>query len=96
MRLGTAFHVATLEPSSFAENWARGSELGGRTKEGKAAKAELEEQFASDRILKPDDYDTVCAMRDSVLTHPAAGELLQGVETEVAAFWVDEIGRAHV
>ena len=90
MRLGTAFHVATLEPRSFDDSWARGSELSGRTKEGKAATAELEEQFDADKILKPDDYDTVCAMRDSVLSHPIAGELLQGLETEVAAFWVDD------
>ena len=92
MRLGTAFHVATLEWHTFDDSWARGSELSGRTKEGKTAKAELEERYEPDRILKPDDYDTVCAMRESVLTHPVAGELLQGVETEVAAFWVDESG----
>jgi hypothetical protein len=90
MRLGTAFHVATLEPRSFDESWARGSELSGRTKEGKIARAEIEEQFDADKILKPDDYDTVCAMRDSVLSHPIAGELLQGAATEIAAFWVDD------
>jgi len=90
MRLGTAFHVATLEPRSFDGIWARGSELSGRTKEGKAAKAELEEQFDADKILRPDDYDTVCAMRDSVLAHPIAGELLQGAATEAVAFWVDD------
>ena len=89
MRLGTAFHVATLEPRSFDENWARGSELSGRTKEGKTAKAELEERYDADKILRPDDYDTVCAMRDEVLAHPVAGELLQGVATEAAAFWTD-------
>ena len=80
MRLGTAFHVATLEPRNFDESWVRGSELSGRTKEGKAAKTELEEQFDADKILKPDDYDTVCAMRDRVLAHPVASELLQGNE----------------
>ena len=90
MRLGTAFHVATLEPRSFDENWARGSELSGRTKEGKAAKAALEEQFDADKILKPDDYDTVCEMRESVLTHSIANHFLQGAETEVAAFWTDD------
>ena len=80
MRLGTAFHVATLEWHTFDDSWARGSELSGRTKEGKAAKAELEERYDADRILKPDDYDTVCAMRDRVLAHPVASELLQGNE----------------
>ena len=90
MRLGTAFHVATLEPRNFDESWVRGSELSGRTKEGKAARAELEEKYDFDKILKPDDYDTVCEMRESVLTHPVASDLLQGVDTEVAAFWTDE------
>lgn len=89
MRLGTAFHVATLEPDEFLRSWARGSELSGRTKEGKAAKAELQERFDDDKILKTDDYDTVCAMRDRVLGHPVAGPLLEGVRTEVAAFWTD-------
>jgi hypothetical protein len=90
MRLGTAFHVATLEPRTFDENWARGSELSGRTKEGRAAKMELEEQFDADKILKPDDYDTVCGMRESVLAHSLANHFLQGAQTEVAAFWVDD------
>ena len=90
MRLGTAFHVATLEPRNFDESWARGSELSGRTKEGKAAKAELEKRYDFDKILKPDDYDTVCEMRDRVLAHPVAGPLLSGVRTEVAAFWTDD------
>ena len=89
MRLGTAFHVATLEPNDFRDAWARGSEISGRTKEGKAAKAELEERYDAGNILKPDDYDTVCAMRDRVLGHPVAGSLLSGVRTEVAAFWTD-------
>jgi exodeoxyribonuclease VIII len=90
MRLGTAFHVATLEWETFQDSWARGSELSGRTKEGKAAKAELEEQYDFDKILKPDDYDTVCAMRESVLGHSIANHFLQGAETEVAAFWADD------
>jgi len=90
MRLGTAFHVATLEEAKFSEYWGRGSELSGRTKEGKSAKKELEMRYAPDKILKPADYDTVCSMRDSVMRHSIAGELLEGVETEVAAIWTDE------
>jgi hypothetical protein len=89
MRLGTAFHVATLEPRSFAKAWARGSEVNGRTKEGKAEKAAMQERYDADKILRPDDYDTVCAMRDKVLGHPVAGPLLSGVRAEVAAFWTD-------
>lgn len=89
MRLGTAFHVATLEPDDFRDSWARGSEISGRTKEGKAEKAAMEERYDADNILKPSDYDTVCSMRDRVLGHPVAGSLLSGVRTEVAAFWTD-------
>lgn len=95
MRFGSAFHVATLEPTKFAEQWARGSELRGNTKEGKAAKAELEEQYDSDKILKPADYDAVCQMRDNVLTHSIAGELLEGASKEVAAFWTDPATQIH-
>ncbi len=90
MRLGTAFHVATLEADKFDKYWGRGSELKGTTKEGRAAKKELSMQFSPDKILKPADYDTVCSMRDSVMRHSIAGKLLEGVETEVAAIWTDE------
>jgi len=90
MRLGSAFHVATLEADKFEKHWARGSELKGTTKEGKAAKKELAMQFSPDKILKPADYDIVCRMRDAVLRHPVASELLEGAKTEVAALWTDE------
>ena len=90
MRLGSAFHVATLEPEKFDKFWARGSELKGTTKEGKAAQKERSLQFSPDKILKPADYDTVCSMRDSVLGHSVAGELLEGAKTEVVAIWKDE------
>ena len=90
MRLGSAFHVATLEPEKFDKFWARGSELKGTTKEGKAAKKELSMQFSPDKILKPADYDTVCRMRDSVLGHSVACELLEGAKTEVVAMWEDD------
>ena len=90
MRLGSAFHVATLEPEKFEAFWARGSELKATTKEGKAAKAELSMQFSPEKILKPADYDTVCSMRDAVLGHSVAGELLSGAKTEVVAKWTDD------
>ena len=90
MRLGSAFQVATLEADKFERHWARGSELKGTTKEGKAAKKELAMQFSPAKILTPADYDTVCRMRDSVLGHPVASELLEGAKTEVVALWTDE------
>ena len=72
MRLGSAFHVATLEADKFEKHW------------------ELAMQFSPDKILKPADYDIVCRMRDAVLRHPVASELLEGAKTEVAALWTDE------
>ena len=90
-RFGTAFHIATLEPMRFDSEYARGSELRGNTKEGKAAKAELEQQYDADKILKPADYDAVCLMRDNVLAHPIVSELMdEDPGKEVCAFWEDE------
>lgn len=90
MRLGSAFHVATLEADKFEKHWARGSDLKATTKEGKAAKKELAMQYTPAKILKPADYDIVCRMRDSVLAHPVASDLLEGAKTEVVAMWTDE------
>ena len=89
MRLGTAFHVATLEPEVFAKEWVRNTELSGRTKEGREAKAELMLEYEHHKILKPADYDTVQNMTESVMAHPLASAMLEGTDKEVAAYWTD-------
>ena len=75
--LGTHVHCATLEPDVFADTY-RKAPAGGRTAADKArAEAFAEHCKASGKIfLDADTYDMVIAMRDSVLAHPTARELL--------------------
>lgn len=75
--LGTHVHCAVLEPDVFAGTY-RKAPAGGRTAADKArVEAFAEHCKASGKIcLDADTYDMVIAMRDSVLAHPTARELL--------------------
>lgn len=75
--LGTHVHCATLEPDVFAGTYRKAPE-GGRTATDRArVEAFAEHCKASGKIcLDADTYDMVIAMRDSVLAHPTARELL--------------------
>lgn len=77
--LGTHLHCATLEPDVFASTY-RKAPVGGRTAAEKArVEAFAEHCKASGKICLDDDtYDMVIAMRDSVLAHPTARDLLTG------------------
>lgn len=75
--LGTHVHCATLEPYVFADTY-RKAPAGGRTAADKArAEVFAEHCKASGKIcLDADTYDMVIAMRDSIMAHPTARDLL--------------------
>lgn len=77
VELGTHVHCAVLEPDVFAGTY-RKAPAGGRTAAEKArVEAFAEHCKASGKIcLDADTYDMVIAMRDSVLAHPTARDLL--------------------
>ena len=77
--LGTHVHCAILEPDVFAGTY-RKAPSGGRTAADKArVEAFAEHCKAGGKIcLDADTYDMVIAMRDSVLAHPTARDLLTG------------------
>lgn len=79
VELGTHVHCAILEPDVFAGTY-RKAPAGGRTAAEKArVEAFAEHCKASGKIcLDADTYDMVIAMRDSVLAHPTARDLLTG------------------
>lgn len=88
MRLGAAIHTCVLEPDLFPTLYVRGIEGDGRTKSVKEAREALAAEFPRHHILKPSDYDTCLAIRDSVGRHPRTRHLLQG-ERERSAVWRD-------
>ena len=89
MIIGSATHSAILEPVLFAKEWGRLPEGDGRSKAVKEAKAELITQFGVGQVLKPDVYDNILAMRDSVLDNALPLDLLDGADTEVSHYWTE-------
>ena len=79
VELGTHVHCAVLEPDVFAGTY-RKAPAGGRTAADKArVEAFAEHCKASGKIcLDVDTYDMVIAMRDSIMAHPTARDLLTG------------------
>jgi hypothetical protein len=89
MIIGSATHSAILEPDLFVREWGRIPEGDGRSKAVKEAKAELIVQFGAGQILKPDVYDNILAMRDSVLGNALSLDLLDGADTETSHYWTE-------
>ena len=86
MIVGSATHSAILEPDLFVKEWGRLPDGDGRSKAIKKAKADLVTQFGVDHILKPDVYDNVLEMRDSVFGNVLALDLLDGADARALAF----------
>lgn len=88
--LGTAVHLAVLEPERFEREVVTAPKFDRRTTAGKADAAEFERANAGRLILPGDAYDTCCRVRDAVRGHPAAGMLLADGASEVVLQWADE------
>lgn len=87
MMLGTALHMAVLEPEKFQARYAAFSG-DRRTKAGKAAYNEIIE--AGKTPLNESDMSQIKAMKDSILTHPFCREALSFGLPEVSLFWHPE------
>lgn len=93
-RFGRAVHTACSEPHRFLAEYAQfettredGSK---RIRRGK----EWEEFLAANpgkTILAPDEFETVCKIRDIVRDHPVAGPLVRGPgKNELSLRWKDK------
>lgn len=84
---GRLFHMATLEPHLFDHAVAV---FNGR-KQGKAWD-NFKEQAKDKVIVKPDEFDQMCAMAQAVEDHPLASAIInhQNAEIEKSVFWYDE------
>ena len=86
---GQLFHKLVLEPETFAEEFAVEPNADGRTKEGKAIKAEFALASIDKTVVTSSQYAQAIEMRDAVLKNPKAIALLKG-QHEVPYFWTDE------
>lgn len=100
MFFGSAFHCLVLEPEEFDKRYVLAPNINKRTKAGK----EEWERFQADNIGKQiitnndsgkgiwgvGDWDRLHLMRDSVLNHPFASILIEGI-VERSIWWVDPV-----
>ena len=90
--IGDAFHALVLEPERFAAEFAQGLDCGKRTKADKEAWEDWYEAHPDVTGLKPEDWDTIHAMREAVLDHSTAAEVMAGEgENELTMVWADPI-----
>jgi hypothetical protein len=88
--LGTAVHLAVLEPERFEREVVAAPKFDRRTTAGKAAAAEFDAAHAGRLVLAADVHETACRVRDAVRSHPAAALLLAHGAPEVSLQWIDE------
>lgn len=93
MRNGRAFHTMMLEPEKFDEEFATAPEFDRRTKLGKEEYAEWAALNSQKTILKPEDYDNLCSMRNSlsksIIEH--IGVDISKNINELSLFWQDPL-----
>lgn len=88
MRIGTAAHLAILEPDRFEV----AAPVYDGTRRGKAWDAFQAEHEAADVIVNPREHALAVAMRDAVMSHPAAAALLSEGRPEVPMYWDEQVG----
>ena len=87
-RIGTATHMAVLQPDLFTASYVRAPEGDRRTKAVREKWAALMESHQGVDVLKPSEYDLCLRLRDAVLAHPIARRVVEG-QAEASATWED-------
>lgn len=96
MALGTAAHLAILEPDVFEKSVVVRPKSDRRTKEGKAEYQAFLDQHEKGLEtgalieLTQDVRDHALSLRDAVMGHPIAAQLFTDGRPEVSGYWVDE------
>lgn len=91
LAFGRALHMAVLQPMEFANHYRLAPNCDRRTKAGKDEYSGFIQSLRADQEpISPDDYTTIIGMIGSIMTFPAAHDLLNHAETEVPLFWVDD------
>lgn len=97
MLIGSALHCLVLEPHVFTNLFAVSPKFDGRTKDGKAGKAQFASEHAGKSIINEEEFALLDAMAAAVHSHPAASYLLGlGGICEESFFWREEYTGASV
>ena len=91
LRIGHAFHVATLEPDLLYSKVIVMPDFGPmQSSKNRALRDDwIETEAAHKTWLKEHEFDRVCAMRDAVHRHPAARTVMRNGRAEVTGLWTD-------
>lgn len=91
MQFGTVVHAGVLEPDTLASVAVAAPvwQFDGRTKDGKAERAEFAATVGGRICLDALAFDRARRCIDAVLAHPGARALLDGAEVEKSFFWND-------
>ena len=87
MLFGTLVHSMVLEPETVDVLYLASPKFDSRTKAGKEAQAEFEEQAGSKTVVDIDTFQRAQRVADAVRTHQTAGPLFEGGHAEVTARW---------
>lgn len=86
---GRAFHCFILEPTKFLQRFIVRPDWDARTKAGKELRDTFTAMAGSRTFLTQDDIDVLNRMRDSVMAHPTARNLVVGGTAEREIAWTD-------
>jgi exodeoxyribonuclease VIII len=97
MMLGTALHIAVLEPERFEAEYAGAPACNRSTTAGKKLYNDFVDASVGKTVLTHSDYSDIRGMADGVKQCPHAVELLElPRETELALMWQDEKTGMHL
>ncbi|WP_129141489.1 PD-(D/E)XK nuclease-like domain-containing protein [Modicisalibacter coralii] len=94
--MGDACHALVLEPHRFGEEYAIGPDAPRNTKAGKEAWAAFEEQAGERTVLTHAEGRKAHLIRDSVMAHPFARQLIEARgDVEASIYW-NEASTGHL
>lgn len=87
---GQLFHAMALQPETVWEQFAAAPNVDRRTKAGKEAYAEFEQNAQGKTVVTADMVELATEMCNALMNNEDARKLLNG-QKEVEFFWVDEL-----
>lgn len=94
MVLGSAFHKIVLEPETFYDEFAVMPNFDGRTTQGKLLKKQFGETKGNRQGITQEQYDTICGMRDSIMSNTYARKLING-NIEQSMYFTDDLTKVE-
>ncbi len=92
MLLGSLVHCMVLEPELLEERYAVAPQLDRRTKAGKDAWSDFEQEHTGKDVVTQEQWDAASNCTEAVLRHPSSEKLLE-FRKEHSIVWYDEESR---